>query len=726
MSSIPKYWPFYLLISALLFCFNAAFAQQELLIITFGNDIVDSSRYHNQVNVIGSPQIYTDRFNNPCGARYFNGTTDYLLVPHSNLFNRINRSFTLTCWVKIPFRNINWLTLVCKGEKPTETINNPHFRVQAFQSTTQSTISINTEFTEYDYYFNSHFYPINTWFMYTLVYDGSIVQTFINNKLVWSYPYANQLFSNLSDLYICRDIPGSDEYFLGALDDLKLYDYPFNYNQINDLFNAKAPSMSGNLNFLNFNPVFKKKNDPGLCSARLNFVTPSINDNCNAGIVTQISGLSSGSEFPVGQSNIVFKGEVSGRNPQFCTSSIQIDDNEPPLIECLKDTLIKVNEYSNNRVQFFYSMPKASDNCKVEKLYEVKNKKSGIYLNPGQHIFEFEAVDKAGNKSFCKFIVNVVSEISISQTTSINSLSSSISLNNNNINTIVCPDDLFLLNDSNYCGAFPEIPNGFKVVSGIGKGSIFPVGKSSNVLFNSNTLDTCYWSVTVEDGESPKLSCDIDTIIKANENNGFSGTVPFPCVTDNCKLKSLKRIDSLSNSLLIPIGVHVFEYEATDIFGNTSVIARNIQVISDLKPANIEKTYKVNSKLQSDSLKIEQVLNVNFIDLVILMHDNGQEDNDTISVFFNEIEIVTKECIKRLKNKPIIRRIELSGITPDTIYFKAWNNGRILPNTLQVDIHDSRNKLRYFKRWSKIRPVISRNIASRPGITSSLPLQFQR
>lgn len=701
-----------------------SFAQNELIDISFGRYIADSSKYQSKINVFGSPQIYTDRFGNPCGASYFNGITDYLKIPNSNLFNQINRSFSVSCWVKIPPNALNWMTLICKGDNPVESINNPHFRVQSFQSNLQSTVSINTEFTEYDLFYLNNLYPINQWFMYTLIYDGFDVNVYINNRLVWNYKYSGNLNINNSDVYICRDIPGSDEYFIGAIDDFKLFDYPINLSKLNKLYTENPKLTKRKNNLFNCDTIIKYNNDKGFCGARLNFITPNVHDNCYSAIVKQIAGPFSGSFFPVGQTRVVFKAEIPNLNPQFCNNMIQVYDIESPEINCPLDTQLIIKNGINTKIDYYFKLPYAKDNCKLEKIYELNNKKSGISLSSGSHKFEFEAIDNSGNKSYCSYNV-IVKNDTLSSIQNSTIKKSNIKNKSQNI-ADNCPNDIYLINDDNKCGAIFNFSSDYDIISGLNSSKFLPVGITSVKALNHNTNDTCVFNVNVEDREAPKFDNVTDTILITNDSLGFNGILPFISVKDNCKLKSINRIVKDSTLSYIPIGSSKIEYEAIDIYGNKTIISRNVLVKHNDNLKSPSKNKHLNKKLKSDSLKIERMLDVDLTKLVILMHDSGQEDNDTISVFFNNVEIVNRECIKHLSNRPLMRLIELNGGGADTIYFKAWNNGLIQPNTLQVDVHDPDTFPSNSKRWSKAKPLKSRQIASRPGITTALPVQFKK
>ena len=76
-------------------------------------------------------------------------------------------------------------------------------------------------------------------------------------------------------------------------------------------------------------------NDPGLCGATVTF-TPTATDNCSK--VTITSTPASGSFFAVGTTTVTSTATDSSGNKSTCTFTVQVTDNEPPVISGLGAT----------------------------------------------------------------------------------------------------------------------------------------------------------------------------------------------------------------------------------------------------------------------------------------------------------------------------------------------------------------------------------------------------
>ena len=73
----------------------------------FSGNANDDSGNSLHGTVVGAT-LTTDRYSNPNSAYRFNGTSDYITVPHNPLMNfDINEDFSITCWVRVPL-NHNW------------------------------------------------------------------------------------------------------------------------------------------------------------------------------------------------------------------------------------------------------------------------------------------------------------------------------------------------------------------------------------------------------------------------------------------------------------------------------------------------------------------------------------------------------------------------------------------------------------------------------------------
>lgn len=73
---------------------------------------------------------------------------------------------------------------------------------------------------------------------------------------------------------------------------------------------------------------------PGLCSAVVTYGSISATDNCSAPSITLISGLPSGSTFPVGITTIVYRASDSSNNTSTCSFTVTVRDLQVPTITC--------------------------------------------------------------------------------------------------------------------------------------------------------------------------------------------------------------------------------------------------------------------------------------------------------------------------------------------------------------------------------------------------------
>ena len=351
----------------------------------------------------GNISFVNDRVGNSCSAVKFNGNS-FIELPHDDVFNTISNEFTLSTWVKLTSDKSkdNWLTLLCKGDNSVEANNNPHFRVQLFQSTNnrQSTVSINTEFTEYDNKFYFHVFPQNKWFFFALVYNGKEVSYFINGKKVWSYEYTGNLVANKSSIYIGKDIPGNLEFFKGQLDDFKLYDYSLSDSEINNEY-KKMKLINNTFNFEcnKDTVVFVDKLD----DKKVVNYHDYYKSTCGVIKSKRLEGLPSGSEFSIGENRVVLSFEHGGNNMDICDFLIYVKDTISPVFSDVKDTTLIVQNKKFNIKAF---KPFATDNDKIAKVEFYKT--DSIFSVLGEKNIVCKATDKSGNFTFCAYKLNIV------------------------------------------------------------------------------------------------------------------------------------------------------------------------------------------------------------------------------------------------------------------------------------------------------------------------------
>ena len=204
----------------------------------FNKSLKDASGNGNQGSIIGALRYGEDRFGNECSALYFDGNS-FVQVPHSNSLSSPRRSLTISAWINVELggninRNLMWFTIVAKGNRSSEYDSNPHYRFQV----SSETISINTEITEN---VSVNIMP-KVWYHAVLTYDGRLIRTYLNGDEIFIFPYSAVLSSNRQPLEIGRDVPGSTEYHVGRMDDVRIYDRALDRNEVLQLYNDDLES----------------------------------------------------------------------------------------------------------------------------------------------------------------------------------------------------------------------------------------------------------------------------------------------------------------------------------------------------------------------------------------------------------------------------------------------------------------------------------------------------
>jgi hypothetical protein len=113
---------------------------------------------------------------------------------------------------------------------------------------------------------------------------------------------------------------------------------------------------------------------------------------------------------------------------------------------------------------------------------------------------------------------------------------------------------------------------------------------------------------------------------------------------------------------------------------------------------------------------------VNDCVLTVFMYDDGEEDNDTVSIIFNGQVIVNKEMIRLKENKMIKRTLVLDSGNENYIIAKAWNKGKYGLNTLRIDVFEG-NIENERKDMKDRKPAMSKVLHSRPGAAGGMILR---
>ncbi len=146
-------------------------------------------------------------------------------------------------------------------------------------------------------------------------------------------------------------------------------------------------------------------NDPGTCGAVVTYTMPAVTENCSAAGIIQLTGLPSGSVFPIGTTINSFQASDSAGNISTCSFQVIVSDTSLPLISSMPDTVL-TNDPGQCGAVFVYNVS-ASDNCSAT-LNQTTGLSSGVLFPVGSTLNSYTATDPSGNSVTCSFTVTVI------------------------------------------------------------------------------------------------------------------------------------------------------------------------------------------------------------------------------------------------------------------------------------------------------------------------------
>lgn len=199
---------------------------------------------------IGAKNItYTDGIYGK--AAVFNGKDNYLVAKDTilNLGNGIdedNSKFTISAWINLGDSKSGEKFLLDKGEEigweknDDKYWNNPYkIKFDGCEPVVNlSNIyedSVTGDRTEGDAGLRGKYVEGNEWFLLTMTYDGNRIKVYHDNLLLTQSNYTEGITFNNEGLYIGVD-GRLQNYFKGAVDDLRIYTKTLSYDEVNELY----------------------------------------------------------------------------------------------------------------------------------------------------------------------------------------------------------------------------------------------------------------------------------------------------------------------------------------------------------------------------------------------------------------------------------------------------------------------------------------------------------
>jgi hypothetical protein len=318
------------------------------------------------------------------------------------------------------------------------------------------------------------------------------------------------------------------------------------------------------------------------CSTAVQYPVISATDNCS-GVGTPVCTPPTGSTFQKGTTTVTCTSTDVSNNTAQCTFTVTVNDVTPPAITC-PDNVTQQAATDQCQASVTYASPSVTDNCSgVGNV--ICMPASGSTFLKGITTVTCNVSDASGNSKSCSFTVNVI---------------------DTQPPNITCPSPISIPTTVDQCQAVATYANPIATdnCSGVGSvictpasGSTFPKGTSTvtcNVSDASGNSNSCSFTVTVNDTQSPSLSCP-SPISKSTDPNQCSAVVTFsPSAADNCSGIGTPVCTPASGSVF-PKGTTTVNCTVTDAAGNQkscnfTVTVNDTQLPQITCPQNITST----------------------------------------------------------------------------------------------------------------------------------------
>jgi hypothetical protein len=223
----------------------------------------------------------------------------------------------------------------------------------------------------------------NQWLHFAVTCKGGKFDFYMDGKLVHSIDSGQSIQGNTSPLYIGRDIPGGDEFFIGRMDDFFFTNKHLSASDLKNIMLSKSHTK-----FSIVCPHREKFYLPSTtCQIIPNLKLPSIFPACATAEIIQVSTKGNSPFYGPGEYQITY--QLSGTNCS-CNSTFEVLDTiRPRLVSKRKVEIANVDEIKNYQADY-------SENCTVKKV-KLIGSKTHKRQPQSAHLRIYRATDIYGN-----------------------------------------------------------------------------------------------------------------------------------------------------------------------------------------------------------------------------------------------------------------------------------------------------------------------------------------
>ncbi len=302
--------------------------------------------------------------------------------------------------------------------------------------------------------------------------------------------------------------------------------------------------------------------------------------------VSLVSGLPSGSNFPVGITEVTYSVTDLAGNTATCTFDVEVTDDQAPKITCPSNIVIDLDPLECKGIPTFADAV-ATDNCPSVGVTLITPLASGAEFSAGVTNVTFEATDASGNTAQCTFTVTVNDYVNPSLACKPVQLSLDM-----NCEGILTPTTVLTgwADASDPSAILLGCLDNYEINIIGSNGAL--LGDTADRTLLGKTLDytirhkvngfTCWNTVTIEDKIAPTIVCrDITVNCLADIKK-----LGLPIVADNCNARAVlvNEVHELIQCDALFAGKVTRSWKAVDDYGNESAVCTSVVYIerSDL------------------------------------------------------------------------------------------------------------------------------------------------
>jgi hypothetical protein len=186
-----------------------------------GKTAADSSGGHHNGTLVGNAKWAQGKIG---GAIALDGTGSFVQIADKTAFD-MGDQITLASWVNIRSVPVDWMAILTKGDSA--------WRMSTLSRERKAHFNVNNASS--DVFSSSSTINANEWHHLAAVYNGSVMQLYVDGKLDATQPWAGGIAKNNSDVLIGENVEQPNRCFDGLIDDVRIYNYALAESEIKAL-----------------------------------------------------------------------------------------------------------------------------------------------------------------------------------------------------------------------------------------------------------------------------------------------------------------------------------------------------------------------------------------------------------------------------------------------------------------------------------------------------------